>query len=163
MTELMHYADQLVTLDRARTYQQHEPHSFRKPQGFWVSVAGEDDWPSWCHSEEFCRDSLRCPHRVTLAPDSAILRLATPEALDDFARRYSVETEWERRYSRDRDNWPIDWANVVADYDGIIIAPYQWSRRYRDWYYGWDCASGCVWNLDAIESVTAVTASVTTS
>ena len=43
--------------------------------------------------------------------------------------------------------------------DGIIIAPYQWYCRMTvDWYYTWDCASGCIWNLDAIESVNAVTA-----
>ncbi|QBI98814.1 hypothetical protein SEA_BOBBY_184 [Mycobacterium phage Bobby] len=50
----------------------------------------------------------------------------------------------------------IDWGKVAADYGGIIIAPYQWSRRMDPhWYYTWDCASGCIWNLEAIESLEA--------
>lgn len=35
-------------------------------------------------------------------------------------------------------------------YDG---APYQWECRLdRDtfWYYSWDCASACIWNLQAV-------------
>ena len=46
----------------------------------------------------------------------------------------------------------IDWPKVAERYDGIIIAPYQWSRRLDGpmWYYGWDCASGCVWRARAV-------------
>jgi len=38
---------------------------------------------------------------------------------------------------------------VSKEYDGIEIAPYQWDARLSlIWYYGWDVASGCIWNLD---------------
>ena len=50
-----------------------------------------------------------------------------------------------------------NWAPTAAQYAGVIIAPYQWERRLdgdaSDWYYGWDCASGCIWNADAIASI----------
>ena len=51
----------------------------------------------------------------------------------------------------------IRWQDVALDYQGILIAPYQWSLRLdKDfrWYYMWDCASGCIWDLSAIASLT---------
>ena len=53
----------------------------------------------------------------------------------------------------------IDWAEVASKYDGIIISPYQWSLRLdmeMMWYYGWDCASGCIWNISAIKELKEV-------
>lgn len=48
----------------------------------------------------------------------------------------------------------IDWASVCRAYQGIVISPYFWSRRMGPmWYYSWDCASGVIWDADAIESV----------
>lgn len=44
----------------------------------------------------------------------------------------------------------IRWPLVASLYDGILIPRYLWSIRFRNWYYGWDCASGCVWNTDVI-------------
>lgn len=55
--------------------------------------------------------------------------------------------------------YTIDWFQVVRNFPGIIIAPYLWERRNSNrsnwdscWYYGWDCASGCIWDLRCIES-----------
>ena len=37
-------------------------------------------------------------------------------------------------------------------YDGIEINPYQFEARYQyTWYYGWDIASGCIWNLSGVK------------
>lgn len=159
--ELMHYAEQAIQFDRSVTYLQREPHSYIKPRGFWVSVLGEDDWPSWCKAEEFRPQGLAVAHTVTLAESANVHMIDNPFALDAFTGTYAVQTEWERRFSwrtDDQNKWPIDWREVVKDCDGLIIAPYQWSRRMEtDWYYGWDCASGCIWNLDAIASVEPVT------
>lgn len=47
----------------------------------------------------------------------------------------------------------IDWPRVAAVYDGIEIPRYIYQCRLERgviWYYGWDCASGCVWNLDRV-------------
>lgn len=48
----------------------------------------------------------------------------------------------------------FDWIDVASRYSGIEIAPYQWKRRIHPstfWYYTWDCASGCIWDLSAIK------------
>lgn len=161
--KLMHYSDKPIDLER-RQYTQREPHSFGKPEGFWVSVQGEDDWPSWCEGEECFLDRLTQAHEVTLAGEANILRITTSDELVRFTEQYAVQTEWERRFDWKRNNkrqWPIDWREVAPLYDGIIIAPYQWQNRSSvDWYYGWDCASGCIWNLDAIASVDLIAAGV---
>ncbi|RYE19920.1 MAG: hypothetical protein EOP45_11870 [Sphingobacteriaceae bacterium] len=48
----------------------------------------------------------------------------------------------------------IDWTSLATDYDGILISPYQYCMRLRYlWFGGWDCASGCIWNLSCIDSL----------
>lgn len=150
---LTHYAEQPITLDRERTYEQHAPHSFGKPVGLWVSADGEDDWPAWCRSEEFAVDRLATAHEVTLDPWANVLTITTAAEILEFHETYTVQTAFDIRYEFPQRRWPIDWQWVATFYDGVVIAPYQWSARYDlDWYYGWDAASGCIWNLDAIAS-----------
>ncbi len=53
----------------------------------------------------------------------------------------------------------IDWIKVAKQYAGLIIAPYQWGYRLEPgthWYYGWDCASGCIWDASVIERIEAI-------
>ncbi len=150
---LMHYTSEPLEFDPSRTYEQEAPSTFGKPHGFWVSVVGEDDWATFVTDN---MDSVRLNHtqRVTLAAEANILRINSAYELDVFAKHNAVETNYERRYARPWNKWPIDRRAVAEKYDGIIIAPYQWSRRMNlDWYYTWDCASGCIWNLSAIASV----------
>ncbi|TXH58290.1 MAG: hypothetical protein E6Q97_02560 [Desulfurellales bacterium] len=155
--QLMHYAAEPVSFDPTRTYTQNEPTLFGKPEGFWVSVTGEDDWPSWCESEEFRESTLQAAHRVELTTAANILWIESVDGIDSLTAEFAVQTEYERRWVYRGDNpskWPIDWHCVAEQWDGIIIAPYQWARRNtHDWYYGWDCASGCIWNLETIASV----------
>ncbi len=123
--------------------QDKEPSS--KPNGFWVSVDGEDDWPSWCEAESFGLNRLETRSIVTLNTEN-ILFLSGHLDLKVFQQGYGVSNSYLSS---------INWFAVSADYQGIIIAPYQWSCRMEmSWYYGWDCASGCIWDADAIESVT---------
>ena len=160
MNELFHYGDSPLNLDRSLAYEQPEPHAFGKPNGLWVSAAGEDDWPAWCRDNEFGIDRLSYSSRIVLAPSANVLTITTPSELDAFTEAYAVQTDWERqRWPRGSDarEWPIDWRVVAKECDGIIVAPYQWSRRMdTNWYYGWDCASGCLWNLDAVGSACTV-------
>lgn len=128
---------------------------YSKPRGFWVSVDGEDDWPSWCASEEFRDTGAQHHHRVTLADGARVLVVDSVSALDDFTERYGVP---DHRFSvRPSKGDGIDWVAVAEDWQGIIIAPYQWECRLTlSWYYTWDCASGCIWDADAIASVEPV-------
>lgn len=162
---LHHYHDQPVILDRSWVYDQSEK-TWRggKPNGLWVSVVGEDDWASWCRGEEFALGDLAVTHEVVLDPAANILHLKSPEEIDRFHREYAGEVpEWYRRDDRRQDRFmfgqeyvdlqrPIEWNRVADEYQGLIIAPYQWERRLGGpfWYYGFDCASGCIWDLSAI-------------
>jgi hypothetical protein len=154
--KLLKYSDHPIDFDSDITYLQESPHTFLKPKGFWVSVQGEDDWEWWCRKEEFGVERLRVVHEVTLRPLHDVLVIDNLSNFDHFHARYRVETDdidWSLPW-RNEGHWPVDWRKVAVDYDGLIIAPYQWSRRLEcNWYYGFDCASGCIWNLDAIESV----------
>jgi hypothetical protein len=119
-----------------------------KPSGLWVSVDGEDDWPTWCRDNMF-RDDASFSYRYRVTVRSTVRVLATVDEVLAFNDRYGVGDEWSSY---------INWASVASDYPGIIIAPYQWDLRmdWRTfWYYTWDCASGCIWDADAIESVAA--------
>jgi hypothetical protein len=50
----------------------------------------------------------------------------------------------------------IDWPKVAEHYAGIEICPYLSNKRNDDdffWYYGWDVASGCIWDQKGIEEL----------
>lgn len=123
-----------------------------KPHGLWVSVDGEHDWLSWCQSEEFGIGHLR--YRIVLSEPERLLWLTTRDAVLDFTEQYDKPLEYPGY--RFRKGYCIDWRRVAADWPGIIIAPYQWSLRLYElthWYYGWDCASGCIWDANMIAEV----------
>ena len=147
---LEHYARGSLALDQ-RGYEQRV---HNKPRGFWVSVKGEDDWPSWCRSEKFAVGSLGVRHAVTLAEHANILHLGNVSDILDFHGEYSETVSYYLSHEQEHINWEL----VAEQYDGIIIAPYQWSLRLGDnapWYYSWDVASGCIWSVEAISEVTA--------
>lgn len=126
-----------------------------KPHGFWVSVSGKNDWPSWCESEGFRPGNLIHEHAVILTQNSRILHLGCDDAIEEFTMEYGVRDMTSVRY-RYRS---ICWDRLYDKYHGIIIAPYSWELRnleFTSWYYGWDCASGCIWDVDAIASIQSV-------
>lgn len=141
---LSHYTATPLGLDPERQYVQSAMNV--KPVGLWVSVDGPDDWPAWCRGEEWGVGSLAHRTPITLAADADVLVLRTKADLLAFTLKYGGQMSREFLW--------IDWPQVAADHDGLIIAPYIWSLRFdsrTSWYYGWDCASGCIWNLAAIE------------
>lgn len=125
-----------------------------KPRGLWVSVEGEYDWKWWCEGENFRTENLKYSWEVKLKNQAGILIMEKSLHLDNFTALYSVPMFLGASGASSANN--IDWARFSMDYKGIIIAPYQWSKRMdmdKLWYYGWDCASGCIWDMNAIESV----------
>jgi hypothetical protein len=147
--DLSHFTDE--PLDPVRSVEQpvgDYRSEFDKPKGLWVSVDGDDDWAQWCAGADFGIGQKR--YNVILKSAANILLIKSASALMDFTYEYGVEREdgWRRRY--------IPWEVVATKYQGIIIAPYQWGCRMHEetrWYYGWDCASGCIWSAEAIASV----------
>lgn len=147
---LLHYSKK--PLGKLRSLTKKDQRKFEggvyKPSGLWISVEGENDWRAWCEAENFGIDRLACVTEIVLREDANIVRLKNAFDIDRFHEQYrfSEDESWRREY--------IQWADVAASFDGIIIAPYCWGRRFEGrasgWYYGWDCASGCIWNVRAI-------------
>lgn len=155
--ELKHYPrlGEDFEFDRARVYDQ--TRRYDKPDGLWVSVAGPDDWPEWTQSNEFRGDETVPDNEwtVTLAGGATMRHLGSVGEIRAFTNQYKVIDDRGGRYV-----YRIDWPRLASECDGVIITPYQWTCRNLDqtfWYYGWDCASGCIWNLNAIASVEAAT------
>lgn len=125
-----------------------------KPTGFWVSDEdAETSWSEWCASENYADLSKQPAYEVVLIENHNVLMIESVEALDAFAERFGALSD---PYGFGRDRYIIQWDRVAKEYDGIIITPYQWSRRLHHesmWYYGWDCASGCIWNFNAVDRV----------
>jgi len=107
-----------------------------KPVGLWYSVGTE--WKDWCESESFNLHRFTISYSLTVNLDR-ILRITTVSELMSFTRRFGTSSFR---------GWNIDWPLVATLWDGIEIAPYQWSCRFEPdtlWYSGWDVASGCLW------------------
>lgn len=147
--QLRHYSDKKIK-DLKIFSSAQNPKPYAKPKGFWVSVKGEDDWLTWCQGEEWGFDRLEVIHEVELTKDAQILYLKTAQELKTFNEVFIEPLGTGFSYSS------INWNKVAKIYQGIIIAPYQWDCRLNsniNWYYGWDCASGCIWDAEAIASV----------
>ena len=166
--KLSHYSQvplvpgKLLPFDRIEPY----PINGMKPHGLWVSVDGEDDWAHWCQSEQFGLHRYKFQQHVTLRSNclnqdphtpGGVLHLATARMVRHFGKLYAMKyNPRDARMSAYMALNAVDWGRVMKDYQGIIIAPYQWSLRLGQdmlWYYSWDCASGCIWDLDVIEGI----------
>ena len=124
-----------------------------KPKGFWFSVEGnEDGWKHWCEAESFETKSFMFENEIFFGDEAMIAVLSSVLDIDIFHQRYKAALAGREHY--------IDWKRVARECQGIIIAPYVCERRLdgdaSEWYYGWDCASGCVWDASAIQEVKTV-------
>lgn len=127
--------------------------AYEKPKGFWITDDSDCCWKSWCEGEDFNTGGLKFCHEVVM-DESSILFIHTVDELDKFTRQYSVASVLQALLSRSAPaiNWPV----VAKKYKGIIITPYLHTRRMShesSWYYGWDCASGCIWDVSAITDI----------
>lgn len=153
---LLHYSHKETLFEKYRKYDQSEVDYHCKPNGLWVSVEGNCDWNEWCKSEKYGLYRLRFRYEINLKPDANILYLKTPGEIFYFSKKYAKRF---RPFPGDGslDTHELDWFQIKETYQGIIIDPYQWDCRLSmesSWYYGWDCSSGCIWDLDCIESFT---------
>lgn len=174
--ELYNYSDRLVTelIPLAYPITLDGGHLGGKPCGLWFSVEDyqeDQTWKTWCEDEKFHLECLSHRHKITLSPGAKILWLKTTDEIVDFSLKYKgndpehfekfrnpyvKQLQEEINKSLGRRTLPyiylINWQEVKAEFDGIIIAPYNWELRMDlSWYYGWDCASGCLWDLTCIE------------
>lgn len=164
MTRWVHYGG--APLGALHTIEQHPLGDYitahEKPRGLWLSDEDDHGWRAWCESEGFACGRYTVEQEITFRLDANVLRLSHPEDLLEFTRRWGVPDTYSRRYepladiSRFGAAHAIDWVRVAEEWDGILITPYQWSLRMEtitSWYYGWDVASGCIWNPRCIAQV----------
>jgi hypothetical protein len=141
-----------------------------KPNGLWFDVNGS--WKRWCEAVQFRLENLRYRHTVTILDASRILFLRNAKDIDLFARQYGRNLSgriqllqstddidaFTHQYGRDLfvdiqrqfSNY-IMWRGVAEKHGGIIIDPYSHARsRTYLWYYGWNCAGGCIWDTSVI-------------
>jgi len=153
--KLIHYASNAVEFDPERIYIDKED-AILKPAGLWVSVQGDYDWRWWCEQTDWV-DNITHAHEVKLKDDANILHLNSPSELMNFGEKYPNTDPEYARYEKLMTMF-LDWTRIKQDYQGVIIAPYQWSCRFDlMWYYGWDCASGCIWDLSSVEEFKVIT------
>lgn len=141
---LLHYTNR-ETLVPKTVSQQEANRRNDKPKGLWVSVEGKCDWREWCDAEQFRDIDNQSCFEIVLKDDADILVLDTVEKIINFNNVFGDGTGG------------IRWEDVADIYQGVVIAPYQWDLRLSDsitWYYSWDCASGCIWDAQAIDLVT---------
>ena len=143
--KLGHYSDKPI--DNLETKSQTDLRSMFKPRGLWFEVEGDNDWREWTTAEQFGDVNAQYHYRLILSPTTELLQIKSAGELDDFHHEFKtlIPLFPGSHYEM------IDWSKVAKSWDGIIIAPYQWTRRLSDdpcsrWYYAWDCASGCLWN-----------------
>jgi len=141
MSRLIHYSKEPLTKVISKEQEADGWFQFTKPKGLWISVEGEDDWAEWCKAENFIDTTKQIANIVELSPEANVLWIKGTLEFDVFDERYGQRVEFGRN---------IDWPRVATEYQGLIIAPYLWDRRLLNWYYGWDCASGCIWDAKAI-------------
>ena len=121
-----------------------EMRMLRKPKGLWYGI--NDSWIDWCASKEmdWVYDHI---HEVIL-DESKILKITNLDEFDDFEKEYGDVNPILAGMKT------IRFDKVAEKYSGIEITPYLYERRLSSmWYYGWDCASGCVWAQDAIKEI----------
>jgi hypothetical protein len=121
-----------------------------KPNGLWYCVGF--GWLDFTTSD--FQDFYTIGNRVYAFEISLeglnILKITSYEELIKFEEIYLAPNENEYMKGRKFD---IDWSKVAENYDGIEIAPYiHKARMGHMWYYGWDVASGCIWNTSGLKS-----------
>ncbi len=173
-TELFHYSNKPVELTPKEYFMKDvfmRDDTGMKPYGLWVSIEDYQDdqtWKTWCEGENFRLRHLTHRHKIILKENANILVLSTKQELIDLSIKYAFNDvkEFQRigdqfRYLRNREErdlpyvYRMNWREIKKLYDGIFIAPYIWEARFctcATWYYPWDCASGCIWNIDCIQS-----------
>ena len=121
-----------------------------KPEGFWYGVG--DGWLRFLQQGGAPIRKLYARHVHALRLDlTRVARLTTVAEVRAFHEKYRDQHAHDA-YSK----IVLDWRKVERDFAGIEIAPYQYALRFDHkvfWYYPWDVASGCLWDVDVIKRV----------
>lgn len=124
-----------------------------KPPGLWYDVDG--DWKRYCFNDYWNQEGFE--HRYELILDlKQIMIVDSPEMFELFCDSYHPVKPEFRSALHPRWGEEISWTQLMKECAGVEIAPYFWKFRNDpkcNWYYTWDCASGCIWDYAAILDV----------
>lgn len=149
---------------------------------FSVEFPGDYGWNDFC-SNDAMDYRIKYRYSLQVSSDAKILILNTAGKVEEFIKIYgyqdqdqekdqknqeivlrrkkSMESKFHPKYHEfhllnhrnELDPINIDWIKVYHDFQGIIMAPYQWHLRYAwMWYFNLDVDSGCVWDVSTIQS-----------
>lgn len=125
-----------------------------KPKGIWFGV--KSSWVGWLEHE---MPQWKGDYLYSLEIDTTKCLVIKDEVdLLDFTKKYGRTREgWPIQSDTELDHANIEWRLVAYQYSGIII-PQYFNRLRLDlmWYYPWDVASGCIWDVTCIKSVKQV-------
>lgn len=148
---LVHFSEEYFKFDPNRSYRQQRGGN-DKPSGLWLSDESDYGWKQWCRDNEFRTNGLKCVTRFAV-DEKQILIISSLTQIESFSDEYGCRPSWVKSGIKLKF---IDWEKVTENYAGVIITPYINEARLLCkffWYYGWDCASGCVWDLSALEMI----------
>ena len=139
-----HYSD-LKKLDFRKEY---DHRKWFKPSGLWFTDNTEYSWEKWCLCERYAVDRLKYNFLLKIEDTSNLLIINNDKQFKAFEEEFIDNTNDDYYLSR----YP-KWDVVREKYKGIIIMPYFSQFRYNDWYYPWDCSSGCIWDTSILKVV----------
>lgn len=134
----IHYTGKLIKKLNPFPPQDNKVYTARKPIGLWYATNNE--WKEFCNELGETNNSFT--YKVIIPDDFKLLVIDTLDKLLEFNEKFGFD---ERGFGMIM----IDWEKVSKEYDGIEISPYQYNKVNGlnfSWYYGWDVASGCLWN-----------------
>lgn len=144
---LSHYSEKPFKFDLNFDYSPKNEEQARhwKPRGLWLSVG--EEWKEWCERESFRTENLAHKTNFKLNLEK-VIHLDSGRNIDNFAQIYQKNDP----RCPDHRIFSINWDLVKKEYAGILISPFNWEKHLEYmWYYGWDCASACVWDLSVLE------------
>ena len=162
---LLHTCPKELNLEKLKTIAQTSDY---KPVGLWYGIA--DSWIDWCLGEDY--GGIHKYIYELIIDETKILKIDNIEKFEAFEREHKDLPEWEKKRRETTHPWEtgingvpdvkgaylrlnsINYERVASNFSGIEISPYLWEKRMESmWYYGWDCASGCIWKPDAIKGL----------
>jgi hypothetical protein len=131
-----------------------------KPKGLWYGFGNE--WIDWVRGNMPDLEGNHVYH-VIFPESKNVLKIKSVHEIMEFTKEYVATNNeinsylpgssgYAHAYGIKTGTMYMDWEKVSKKYEGIEIYPYLYNARHElMWYYGWDVASGCVWNFSNIE------------
>ena len=127
-----------------------------KPHGLWYECqdGSATSWKDFCSYEMSSGYKYDQTYNIFLNHHE-ILFIPDEHHFEKFYEMYKANPPYDPDGSKGFDKM-IDWPKVAEHYAGIEICPYLSSKRNDEdsfWYYGWDVASGCIWDPKGIKNL----------